>query len=323
MGKTNLLEALYVGSQGFSPRTRAEARLVRFGERAARVALAGREASVQVTTQVIIEPREPKRLLVNGAGLASAEEFRIRLSAVVFLPDRLAVVKSGPLVRRAYFDRMLGRVFPARAQLGSEYGRTLAQRNEALRRVRAGRSSRDAIAPWTERIAALGTELDAARVELVRLLAEPFATAAGLLDLEAAELGYEHRPISVRELEERLDRDVERGLTGVGPHLRDIAITSGSRDLRNFGSQGEQRSAVLSLVLAEARLAGERRGTAPLLLLDDVLSELDEHRRRALLDNLPPGGQTIVTATSAGALPAGSRRPELIVHVVPGKARAA
>jgi DNA replication and repair protein RecF len=303
VGKTNLLEALHVGSQGFSPRTRVEARLVHFGESAARVALGGREGGAGVRTEVTIEPRERKRLLVNGAAVESAEALRTRFAALAFLPERLAVVKGGPLVRRSYFDRMIGRVFPARATLSGDYGRTLAQRNEALRRVRAGASSREAVAPWTARVAAAGTELDAARSELVELLAPRFAGMAGLLGLADAMLGYEPRPLETRDLEERLDRDVERGVTGIGPHLRDIALVAGDRDLRSFGSQGEQRSTVLALVLAEGGLLAEQRGVLPLLLLDDVLSELDEDRRRSLASLIASAGQAVVTTTAASAFP--------------------
>jgi DNA replication and repair protein RecF len=322
VGKTNLLEALHVGAQGFSPRTRAEARLVRFGERAARVSLTGREGGAEVRTEVRIEPRERKRVLVNGAAVESADELRSRLAALAFLPDRLVVVKGGPLVRRSYFDRMLGRVFSARAALASDYGRALAQRNESLRRARAGLGSREAVAPWTERVAEAGTELDAARAELVSLLAPRFAEAAEGLGLPKATLRYDPRPLEISELEERLERDIERGLTGAGPHLRDVELAAGSRELRGFGSQGEQRTAVLALILAEAGLMTERSGTPPLLLLDDVLSELDQERRRALLERLPTGGQTVITTTGLEALPTGTR-PALVVRVTPGEAVAA
>jgi DNA replication and repair protein RecF len=287
------------------------------------VALVGREGGSGVRTEVTIEPRERKRVVVNGAALASGDELRMRLAALAFLPDRLAVVKGGPLVRRTYVDRMLGRVFPARAALASEYGRALAQRNEALRRVRAGASSREAVAPWTERVSEAGTELDLARAELVELLAPRFSETARRLGLECTALRYERRPLEPSALEERLDRDVERGVTGLGPHLRDVGLSTGDRDLRSFGSQGEQRSAVLALVLAEARILADRRGAVPLLLLDDVLSELDESRRRALLAALPDGGQTVVTATSEAALPRGARAPAAVVHVTLGEAVAA
>ena len=314
-GKTNLLEALHVGVQGFSPRTRAEPRLVRFGEQAARVRLAGIEGDVTVESEVTITPGSGKLLRLNGAQLASAEELRTRLTALAFVPDRLAIVKGGPTVRRAYFDRMLGRVSPSQAALPGEYGRALAQRNEALRRVRAGISTPEAVEPWSERVSALGTELDVARARLANELEPGFARHAALLGLAGATLSYEERGLSLEELETRLHRDLERGTTGAGPHLRDVEIRDGERDLRGFGSQGEQRTAVLALLLAEAAVLGERRGTPPLLLLDDVFSELDAGRRRALLAALPPDGQSLVTATSTDALPPSAPMPALTVAV--------
>jgi DNA replication and repair protein RecF len=315
VGKTNLLEALHVGVQGFSPRTRAEPRLVRFGEPAARVTLTGQEGTAPVETEVTIAPGEGKQLRLNGAALASAEELRARLTALAFVPDRLAIVKGGPAVRRAYFDRMLGRVTPSLAGVPGEYGRAIAQRNEALRRVRAGISGLDAVAPWTERAAALGSELDLTRAELAATLGPAFAAGAAELGLPAATLGYDGRELSVAELDARVERDLERGTTGLGPHLRDVEIRAGGRDLRGFGSQGEQRTAVLALLLAEAAVLTERRGSPPLLLLDDVLSELDAGRRQALLAGLPAGGQTLVSATSADALPADAPAPDLVVTV--------
>jgi DNA replication and repair protein RecF len=314
-GKTNLLEALHVGVQGFSPRTRAEPRLVRFGEQAARVRVEGAEAGAPVESEVTIAPGSGKLLRLNGAQLASAEELRTRLTALAFVPDRLAIVKGGPAVRRAYFDRMLGRVWPSQAGLPGEYGRALAQRNEALRRARAGVSTPDAVEPWSERVSALGTELDTARARLASALEPGFASHAALLGLADATLRYEERGLPVEELEARLDRDLERGTTGVGPHLRDVEIRAGERDLRGFGSQGEQRTAVLALLLAEAAVLGERRGAPPLLLLDDVFSELDAGRRRALLAALPSQGQTLVTATSPDALPPAAPQPALTVAV--------
>jgi DNA replication and repair protein RecF len=282
------------------------------------VRLAGSDAAALIETEVTIVPGAGKELRLNGARAESAETLRARLAALVFVPDRLAVVKGGPAVRRAYLDRMLGRVFPSQALLPGEYGRALAQRNEALRRARAGASTRDAVAPWTERVAALGAELDESRARLVSLLAEGFARSAATLGLEPATLAYPPAPPSAAELEARLARDLERGTTSLGPHLRDVDLRAGDLELRAFGSQGEQRTAVLALVLAEAELLAERRGSPPLLLLDDVLSELDRSRRAALLDLLPPGGQAIVTATSVDAVPAGVE-PALVVGVRRGE----
>ena len=319
VGKTNLLEALHVGAQGFSPRTRSEPRLVRFGEEAARVRLVGESTRSSFETQVDLAPGSAKEVRLNGAALGSAEELRARLAALAFTPERLAVVKGGPIVRRAYLDRMLGRVFPSRAEISPTYARAVAQRNAALRRVRAGEAGLDSVEPWTAQVAAFGSDLDAARAELVSLLAPGFTRIAASLGLADAVAAYEGPGHTVEELDERLPRDLERAVTGAGPHLRDASITAGGRELRSFGSQGEQRTAVLALVLGEAELLAERRGEPPLLLLDDVFSELDTERRGALLAQLPQDGQTVITATHRP----GVADPALIVEVTPGEARAA
>ena len=264
--------------------------------------------------------REGKRAKLNGAPLRAAEQLRSEVATLVFTPDRLAVVKGGPAVRRAYFDRVLGRLTPARAVLSVEYAAAIAQRNAALRRAAAGYSSRDAIAPWTEQAASLGSKLVESRTEVVALLAPGFAERAEELGLPSARMTYEGEPPTVAALEARLDRDLERGATGLGPHLDDVVLTSGTRDLRNFGSQGEQRLTVLALLLAEATLIAERRGFAPLLLLDDVLSELDPDRRRVLAERVLGTGQTLITATEASSLPVAAAQ---LLEVSPGSVKAA
>jgi DNA replication and repair protein RecF len=319
-GKTNLLESLHLGTQGFSPRTRADAHVIRFGENGGRIALRGERAGSPVDVEVELRAGQAKRARLNGAQLATAEQLRGRLTTLVFTPDRLSIVKGGPAVRRAYFDRALGRLAPARAGLPMEYGAALGQRNAALRRIALGLSSREALAPWTERVAALGSELVAARAETIGLLSDAFATRAAELGLEDARLEYAVKPPTVEALESREHRDVERGATGLGPHLDEIGILAGSRDLRSFGSQGEQRVAVLALLLADSDVLASRTGVAPLLLLDDVLSELDAGRRKALAGGLPADGQALITATSRELLPSD---PAQLVNVLPGEARAA
>ena len=316
-GKTNLLEALHVGTQGFSPRTRSDAQLVRFGESTGRVTLVGTRAGVPVQLEVTLRIGEGKEAKVNGTGLRAAEQLRHEVATLVFTPDRLAVVKGGPAVRRAYFDRVMGRLSPLRAGLPAEYGAALAQRNAALRRVAAGFSSREALAPWTERVATLGAELVEGRREVVAALAPGFVVRAAELDLHDARIEYEAEPPTTDALEARLDRDLERGATGLGPHLDDILLAAGPRDLRSFGSQGEQRTCVLALLLAEAELLVERRSTPPLLLLDDVLSELDPRRRTILADRLGAGrSQALITSTTTDALPIA---PGQLLEVRPGE----
>jgi DNA replication and repair protein RecF len=316
-GKTNLLEAVHLATQGFSFRTRQDAQLVRRGAEAGLASVTGRRGTVAVDTQVELSLQAPKRVRLNGTAVGS-EELRSRLHALVFTPDRLAVVKGGPAARRAYFDRALGRVLPARAELPTAYAAALGQRNAALRRIAANLSDRAALEPWTERVVGLGEELVEARSRVLALLGPAFAARAAELGLPDASLGYDAEPPSRAALEERLSRDLERGATGLGPHLDDIRVLAGERDLRVFGSQGEQRLAVLSLLLAEAELLLDRTGVSPLLLLDDALSELDADRRRILSARLGTAGQTLVTATGAEALPLA---PAQLLVVSPGNVR--
>jgi DNA replication and repair protein RecF len=316
-GKTNLLESLHVGTQGFSPRTRSDASLIRFGREGARIALTGERAGSPLELNVVLHAGAAKRASLNGARLQAAEQLRGEVATIVFTPDRLVVVKGGPAARRAYFDRALGRGTPSLAALPAEYGAALAQRNASLRGIAGRYSSREALQPWSERVAELGGRLVTARREVIAALLPAFAARAAELGLDAATLSYDAEPLTLEALDTRLDRDLDRGATGIGPHLDDIAVRAGERDLRSFGSQGEQRLAVLALLLAEAELVTERRGFPPLLLLDDVLSELDPERRLILAGQLRSFGQTLITATTESALPADAQQ---VIRVEPSEA---
>jgi DNA replication and repair protein RecF len=319
-GKTNLLEAVHVATQGLSFRTRHDAQIVRREAETARAAARGRVGEVRVETAISLSRHEAKRIRLNGATVSSTEELRRRIHTLVFTPDRLAVVKGGPATRRTYFDRVLVRLLPARADLPSAYGAALGQRNAALRRVTAGASAKDALEPWTVQVVSLGERLVDARREVVSRLGPPFAERSAELGLSSARLVYDAESPTFAALEDRLTRDLERGATGLGPHLDEIRLLSGDRDLRTFGSQGEQRLAVLSLLLAEAELLTEQGSAPPLILLDDALSELDSDRRRLLSTRLGAVGQTLVTATGAEALPLA---PAQLLAVRPGEVRAA
>jgi DNA replication and repair protein RecF len=315
IGKTNLLEGVHVATQGFSPRTRTDSQIIRFEEEGARAAVSGHRGDVRLELEVTVRRGEGKRARLNGAPLRAAEQLRGIVSTLVFTPDRLGVVKGPPAARRAYFDRMLGRLAPARAALPAEYGAAVAQRNAALRRAAANLSGRAAIEPWSERVATLGTDLVAARLDALAQVEPAFLARAAEFGLERGSLRYEGDPPTFEALAASLDRDLERGTTSLGPHLDDVVLAAAGRDLRNFGSQGEQRLALLALLLAEAETIADRTGVSPLLLLDDVLSELDPGRRRILAARVRSAGQALVTATDAAMLPV---TPDQLLEVTPG-----
>ncbi len=321
VGKTNLLDAVHVATQGSSLRTRRDARGIRFGSPSTRVVAEGARANGRrFRCEVTIESGGAKHALLDGAPLEGAERLRREWPVLAFTPDRLAVVKGGPLVRRTYLDRSLARILPARAAIPGEYARALAQRNAALRRTRLGLAGRESLEPWTPMLATLGAELDEARLAVSAALARPLEQSAERLGLPGLAASYEPAAATAAELERRLAADIERGVTGAGPHLAEIAVCVGGRELRLYGSQGEQRLAVLALLLAEAEVVRGLRGEPPLLLLDDVLSELDTRRRAALVAGIPEGCQALVTATARAALPDEAPPPALVVDVEPGRA---
>ena len=197
---------------------------------------------------------------LDGARLPSPESLRREFTAIVFTPDRLAVVKGGPAARRAYFDRALGRLQPARAGLPQDYARgaRAAQRGAAPRAARAVDARRArAVDGARRRRRRAARRRAAARRSRRSRRASP--SAAGELGLPDATLGYAGEPPTAAALEARLEADLRRGSTGLGPHLDDVRIASGERDLRSFGSQGEQRLALLALLLAETECSPVRR----------------------------------------------------------------
>ncbi len=313
-GKTNLLEAIFFGLTGRSCRTKSERETIRFGEAVARAEVVVNESGERRTFLSAVERGEGRRHLLDGAAAGPASAAK-RPALALFMPDRLALVKGPPAARRAHLDRLVPALWPARADLRSRFGRALAQRNALVARVRAGASSPDSLDAWDLELAREGIELIATRREAVESLAGPFRAAAARLGLPGdAELEYRPRSEAetaealAAELRERRAGDLERGFTTHGPQYDELHIGLGGRALRRYGSQGQQRVALLALLFAERELLLDRRGSAPLMLLDDVMSELDPERRELLTETVLDSGQALLTATDTGQLPEGPRR---------------
>lgn len=331
-GKTNGLEAICLALSGRSSRTRNEREAIAFGEQLARTEV---EVADDTETHVFrwsLNRSGDRRHLVDDSP-ATAEHAGLRPSLTIFVPDRLALVKGPPALRRAHLDRLCVALWPARAEVRRRYGRALAQRNALLGRVRSGAAPVDSLVAWERELAALGVELINSRREAVDLLASGFAEAAADLTLPgAAELRYLPRSTAANadqlatELEERRQADLARGYTAHGPHLDELGVSLDGRSLRSYGSQGEQRAAVLALLFAERRALLEAGRRPPLLLLDDVMSELDARRRAQLAKRLAEGGQAVLTATDPDHLPGSCERTELALRqgeVIPSAAGAA
>lgn len=310
-GKTNLIEALYFGCTGRSCRTSNEREVVRFGAQATHVDLDLCDADgVEHMLSVGFQPGEAKRLKADGAEVERLLDVEARPLVSVFLPDRLELVKGPPSLRRAHLDQVIAAAWPARARTRRAYGQALVQRNALLARIRTGRASRTSLPAWDAEVARHGVVLRDHRAQACGLLSEPYARAAEDLGLSGdSVLRYRPRTEApdaaslAEELAERVDGDLDRGFTGHGPHRDDIVLQRDGRELRAYGSQGEQRMGLLALLLAERDALAEARGALPLLLLDDVMSELDPVRRSRLAARLDGPGQSVITTTDLAHVP--------------------
>jgi DNA replication and repair protein RecF len=310
-GKTNLLEGVYFGCVGRSCRTSNEREVVRFGAALARVEVRTRDARGDAHVLAVgFEPGAGKKLRVDGVAVTRLADAPARPLVGVFLPDRLELVKGAPALRRAHLDQVVAALWPARAATRREYARALAQRNALLGRIRAGAASRASLPAWDAELARHGVALMADRGRAVDNLAERFTARAADLGLDGA-VALRYRPRSqaadaaalALELAQRVDADLERGFTGHGPHRDEVVLEREGRELRAYGSQGQQRLAVLALLLAEREAVGEARRALPLMLLDDVMSELDADRRRRLVELLRTGAQSVITTTDPAHVP--------------------
>ncbi|HZV53248.1 MAG TPA: DNA replication and repair protein RecF [Candidatus Dormibacteraeota bacterium] len=306
-GKTNLLEAVALLALSRSPRARRDAELVGplFPE-------------ARVTAGVETEGRQAEiRLSIRSEGVHSHRQIEVDgqprrsvdlpglFRATLFWPNDMDLVKAGPEHRRRLLDQMLVQVSPGYARLLGRYSRTLEQRNSLLRQVAAGGQPVSALEVWDLELARLGCQLAAARSQAVAALRGPSsAHHAAISGGEALELEYVGPPRDLlRALERSRSDDLRRGVTGTGPHRDEVLVRLDGREARSFASQGQQRTVVVSLKLAEADVVAQLTGERPVLLLDDVLSELDARRRAALLERIGEPGQVLITSVEADPLP--------------------
>jgi DNA replication and repair protein RecF len=317
-GKTSVLEAIgYLASLG-SFRGSPDASLIADGSDGAIVRGEFRTEDRASLVEVELPAGGRRRVLLDGKRPKGRAEVAERVALVAFLPDDLDLVKRGPAYRRDYIDDAAVQVWPVAASEQSEYERTVRQRNALLRREgrQADPTTLDVL---DERIAVLGSRVLARRLGAVALLEPVVAELYGELSdqpgeiswtYEAAGLGVPAPEASAEELAallrsavaENRQADLDRRTTTVGPHRDEVVMTVDGRDVRTRASQGEQRSVALGLRVALYRTLAERRGTPPVLLLDDVFSELDPGRGDRLVAQMP-AGQVFVTSARDEEVP--------------------
>jgi len=333
-----LLEAVVLLALGRSHRTTTDAELIRWGETFIRLdGQVGRApteldgsppAGPGVALELTLQAGGRKRIQVNGVPrrpAALAEHLR----AVLFAPEEMLLVIGPPTLRRAALDGLAAPHDPSYASSTSTYGRALQQRNSLLRAIREGEAGRDELRLWDEPFLAAGSAIVAARLRLLELLAEPIAAAHGEIAPAEGRLtvsyasnaaplpGESPRDALTRRLRETAEKEAWNGSTLVGPHRDDLVFSLDGRDLATFSSRGQQRTAILALKLAELDLLTELDGRPPLLLLDDVFSELDPARRGHLVRRIAELPQAFITTTDPNDIDPDLRRQARPWRVVP------
>jgi DNA replication and repair protein RecF len=342
-GKTNLLEAVAVACTGSSPRRAPDVEMIRWGQDQARVtARLSSEARGHLELEVTLAAGG-RHIKANGAARRLADLIGL-VGLVLFTVDDLDIVKRDPSARRRFLDVELGALSRSYYWSIVRYRRVVEQRNRLLKGIRDGSRSPAELRSWDEQLVRLGAVVVEKRAVFISAVAVEGDQAYRKLTGKPEALELRYRPALAdeqawariasvadpeemrRRLGERLThaladgraKEIELGMTLAGPHRDDFDIIGGAIDLHRFGSQGEQRTAAIALRLGLVRVARETLGEAPLLLLDDVLSELDAERRAGLFEGLGAAGQTIVTTTDAGAIPAGVRAAAMNLQVIGG-----
>ncbi len=324
-GKTNILEALFYSAFGMSHRTSSEEDLLRWGNNALATGVAysnfsGRhEVKIKKYQQ---QNRWKKEIFLDGAKVRPKEHYG-SLNVVMFSPEDLQLVKGEPALRRRFFDMQISQTDPLYYDLLVKYNRVLQQRNRLLKELRDGVGTLPALIPWNEEFIRLAAALSKKRLlalaKLEQIASDIYASITQYkekltvhyeLKGNNGELFYPETADFCSEefyrnkLAERQSVDILRGNTGIGPHRDDLQLLLNNMSLRSFGSQGQQRSGALALKLSQLEYVRQEIGEFPILLLDDVMSELDNNRRAQLLQFIDGRVQTFITVNDKELIPA-------------------
>ena len=300
-GKTNILEAIYFCGTTRSNRTSRDRDLIHFDSEEAHLRMEMSKKEIDYRIDIHLKKARAKGIAINGIAIRKAQELIGLGHFVFFSPEDLGIIKNGPSERRRFLDMELCQLDQVYVSSLSDYNRILLQRNKLLKDLTFRPQDMDTLDVWDEQLVRYGSSLIRSREQFVRKLGEIIIPIHDKLSggKEKICVGYE-KNVSSEDFRETLKANRERDLyiksTETGPHRDDLSFTVNGIDIRHFGSQGQQRSAALSLKLAEIELVKESTGDIPVLLLDDVLSELDTNRQHYLLDSIGQI-QTFITCT--------------------------
>ena len=306
-GKTNLLEAVFLCAIGRSPRTTSDKNLIKMDCEFAKVNIEVIKNVGRAQIELYLFNNQNKAIKINGIGIKKIGQLFGTFNAIYFSPNDLKLIKDGPDERRKFMDMDLCQFDKNYFYDITNYNKVLQMRNKLLKSGNE-KNLKDTISIWNEQLAISGAKIIFARLRLIEKLKKYAAKLHSYLSAEeeTLEISYQGytadsendlKLILLKKYDESLNKDIQLGYTTVGPHRDDIKIVSNGIDLRSFGSQGQQRTGALSLKLAELEVFKESTGEYPVVLLDDVLSELDSIRQERLL-TFVSGMQTIVTCTN-------------------------
>jgi DNA replication and repair protein RecF len=330
-GKTNLLEAISFAVTGSSPRTPNDSEVIRWDQNytraETRVSLDGNSNQERKVT-VGYAPGQKKRLLVDGAPTPSLTAYaagRAGVNIVTFFPDDIRILKGAPADRREFLDGLLSSMRPAYARAATEYARAVQQRNQLLKRIRDGLSSERTLSTWDRKVVDLGTAVLAARSAAIEPLASLFKDAIRTLyGPEKVALRYSYSaPLEgyAEALREARKVDIERGITSVGPHRDDFVVFFSGASMTTYGSQGQQRLMTLALKFAAREYLRDGTGQDPILLFDDVMSELDERRRKYLSEYFLSSTQAVISTTNLEYFDPKILEMARVIHIYGGAIR--
>ena len=317
-GKTNIVESIYYAAVGHSYRTSSESDLIMLGAQGGSVKLSFERRSVENILEFAFSREKRRKILLNGQSIKMRELIGA-VNAVLFSPEDLMIIKGAPAGRRRFLDIELSQASPAYYHELSKYNRLILQRNQLLKRIRERSANRDMLSVWDVQMAESAAFIVKKRLEAVKKLnmlanlmqrrisgnEENLTVSYEISGSEGSEKVTEDLVSWYnKRLANSIDDDIWRGSTSVGPHRDDLSFSVNGINLKSFGSQGQQRTAVLSLKLSELEFIRSENGEYPVLLLDDVMSELDVKRRTQLVDFiLKERIQTIITATDEAYFP--------------------
>ena len=305
-GKTNLLEGIYISSFGRSFRFGKDNQIIRFGEKFCRSKVTAERDGEDVSVEIVIGERE-KGVKLNGLKIKKTSELLENIFIVIFSPEDLKIVKGDPEKRRRFMDREISQIRPSYFMDISSYRRVLMQRNSLLKEKQSNKSDFDI---WNIKLAEYGAKIIIKRKDFIEKINKISSEIHSNITnkKESLEILYDSfvkgdintekdiRENFISRLENTLKKDIIRGNTEVGTHKDDLKIHINGIDIKKYGSQGQQRTAALSLKLAELKLIKEETGEEAVLLLDDVLSELDSERQNYLINSLKDN-QLFITTT--------------------------